>query len=102
MCHNSGGEVRIRDDAFTLFPILDSTDRKRLARTCNDVVRETGQARQWRYFPADALAIGDNGCGDKLVFLPDPESQRFGNAVYWWDHETGELHEVTADFDEIA
>ena len=101
MCRDNGGEVRVGQDVFFLHPILDATDRKRLARTCNDIVRETASARQRAGFPPDALAIGNNGGGDRLVFLPDHEAPRFADAVYWWDHETGELHRAADGFEEL-
>jgi hypothetical protein len=101
LCRDNGGQVAVGDDVFFLYPILDTSDRKRLARTCNDIVRETGQAKQWPGFPADAVAIGDNGGGDKLVFLPDPDAPRFADAVYWWDHETDELHAAADAFEDL-
>jgi hypothetical protein len=101
MCRDNGGQVSAGPDDFDLFPVLDNTDRKRLARTCNDIVRETATARGWPNFPANALAIGDNGAGDKLVFLPNADGSRFADAVYWWDHETGELQLVAEDFEEL-
>ncbi len=101
MCRDNGGEVSAGTDVFNLFPIHDSTNRKRIARTCNDIIRETASAREWPGFPAEALAIGDNGGGDKLVFLPDPAAPRFADAVYWWDHETGELQLVAGAFEEL-
>jgi hypothetical protein len=101
MCRDNGGQVSTGTDVFNLFPILDSTDRKRIARTCNDIIRETASAREWPDFPLDALAIGANGGGDKLIFLPDPEAPRFADAVYWWDHETGNLQRVADAFEEL-
>ena len=101
MCRNNGGEIKTGAGVFRLYPIFDSTDRKRLTRTCNDIVRETASARDWPNFPPDALAIGDNGGGDKLVFLPEGDASRFADAVYWWDHETGELHLVADAFEEL-
>ena len=101
MCRANGGQVSVGADVFNLFPILDSTDRKRIARTCNDIIRETASAREWTGFPLDALAIGDNGGGDKLVFLPDPEARRFADAVYWWDHETGDLQLAADAFEDL-
>jgi hypothetical protein len=47
------------------------------------------------------VAIADNGGGDKLVFLPDPNAPRFADAVYWWDHETGKLELVANCFEEL-
>ena len=101
MCRANGGEVRVGRDAFYLHPILDTSDRKRLARTCNDIVRETARARERPRFPPDALAIGNNGGGDLLVFRAGSDAARFADTVYWWDHETGELHKASDDFDEL-
>ncbi len=101
MCRENGGDVRVGSDSFRLFPIRDTTDRKRLARTCNDIMRETAEARQRPDFPAKALAIGDNGGGDLLVLLPDDDPARFADAVYWWDHETGELIQVADTFEDM-
>jgi hypothetical protein len=101
MCMRNGGELAAGDDAWQLYPVLDDSDRKRLARTCNDIVRETNAARQWRDFPANAVAIGSNGGGDQLVLVADESTDRFRDEVYWWDHETGELHKVADDFQEL-
>ena len=101
MCRDNGGQVSAGTDVFNLYPIFDSTDRKRLARSCNDIVRETALARDWLDFPADGLAIGDNGGGDKLVLLPDQDAPRYADAVYWWDHETGELQLVADTFEAL-
>lgn len=102
MCRDNGGQVAVGRDGFSLHPILDTSDRRRLARTCNDIVRETAAARQWPGFPSDALAIGNNGGGDLLVLLPDPAGGRYADAVYWWDHETGELNPAADAFEELA
>ena len=103
MVKSNGGEVTTPPDAWQLYPFLDSSDRKRLARTCNDIVRETASARQWPGFPPQAVAIAANGCGDQLVLLPQPDAlQYLGHEVYFWDHETGQLHKVADDFDAIT
>ena len=88
-------------DVWELHPIFDDSDRKRLKRTCNDIVRETTSAREWHGFPPEAAAIGGNGSGDRLILLPDPNSGRFGDAVFWWDHETGEINQVASNFWEL-
>ena len=102
MSRENGGGVIAGPDHWGLYPIFDDSDRKRLKRTCNDIVRETASAREWPDFPPEALAIGDNGGGDHLVLLPDPQSDRFADAVYWWDHETGGLEKVADDFEELS
>ncbi len=53
-------------------------------------------------FPEDALAIGSNGAGERLIILADPSSDRYADAVYWWDHETGEVIKVADDFAELT
>lgn len=103
MVKNNGGEVSTPPDAWQLYPFLDSSDRKRLARSCNDIVRETAKAKEWPDFPPEAVAIGSNGCGDQLVLLPQADAPEcLAHAVYWWDHETGELHKVADDFEQIT
>lgn len=103
LCRNNGGAVDVGDDRFDLYPVYDQSDRKRLKRTCNDVVRETMQAADWPDWPDAAVAIGSNGTGDRLVLLrmeEDPEHLQ--HAVYWWDHETGDCQLVADDFGDLA
>jgi hypothetical protein len=102
MCRDNSGQVATGDDEWQLYPIFDDSDRKRLKRTCNDIVRETASARDWPGFPPGALAIGSNGGGDHLVLLADPETDRYTEAVYWWDHETDALHKVADAFEELS
>lgn len=61
MMRENGGEILTEVDDWQLYPFLDASDRKRLTRTANDIVRETEQAREWRDFPEAAVAIGENG-----------------------------------------
>jgi hypothetical protein len=98
MCRENGGEVLVGTDSWELHPILDDSDRKRLNRTCNDIVLETASSREWTGFPSDAVAIGDNGVGDKLILLAEPGTDRLGNCIYRWDHETGEVRKIADDF----
>jgi len=99
MAQANGGEVEVLDDVWQLHPIADTSDRKRLARTANHVIRETESLRGWARFPAGALAIAANGSGDQLVFLRGATS--FESAVHLWSHETGELEQVAEDFSEL-
>ena len=102
MCRQNGGGVIAADDCWHLFPIFDDSDKKRLRRTCNDVVRETVKAGEWLGFPENAIAIASNGTGDKLVLVRDHDDPgRLEHAAYWWDHETDELTRVAADFSEL-
>jgi hypothetical protein len=102
MANQNGGSVSTEIDSWELYPFLDSSDRQRWARTCNDIVRETQLARQSPRFPPDAVAIGANGGGDHLVFLPQTAAPGvLSHEVFWWDHETGEIHHAADDFAEL-
>lgn len=79
---DNGGEIEIAGDCWQLIPFLDTRDRKRLARTCNDIVRETSRIRDWRGFPRDAFVVARNGGGDYLIILPDTEgSDHLGETI---------------------
>ena len=102
MVKSNGGRVDAPPDVWTLYPIFDSSDKNRLKRTCNDVVRETQFARDWPDFPPNAVAIGANGGGDQLILIPQPDdSELLSHAVYWWDHETGDICKVADDFGDL-
>src|SRR5258706_11168590 len=74
MVKQNGGSVSAASDTWNLHPFLDASDRKRLARTCNDISRETSVAHEWPRFPSDAVAIGSNGGGDLLILLPQKDN----------------------------
>ena len=101
MMTDNGGEVATPPDAWQLYPFFDTSDKKRLRRTCNDIARETASAKKWTGFPADAIAIGANGGGDQLILLPAGDSTTLGDEVYWWDHETGSVQKVADDFGDL-
>jgi hypothetical protein len=69
MMASNGGDVAVYNDIWNLHPILDSSDRKRLSRSCNDILQETRLMRDWPGWPENAVAIAGNGSGDKLLFL---------------------------------
>lgn len=85
----NGGEVAAGGETWQVFPVFDTSDRRRLARSSNHIVRETAEARKSSGFPAFAIAIGFNGSGDYLVCVPEPgDSGCLGQAFYVWSHET--------------
>ena len=100
MMKNNGGTVDAVDDDWELIPILDAADRKRLARSCNDILKETASFREWRGFPADAVVIAENGSGDCIVFIRDGD--RFNPQPHVWSHETRALVKIGDDFSALG
>lgn len=92
----NGGEIETDDDVWFQYPIADTSDRKRLSRTSNHILKETASAREWRGFPLHGIAIADNGSGDFLVLLQQGSS--FVSQVYIWRHESASLSEAANDF----
>lgn len=65
-------------------------------------MRETQGMRAWANFPPGGIAMGDNGTGDQLILLPkDNSMHELKPAVFWWDHETGEVRQVADDFADL-
>lgn len=95
----NGGELETESDDWELYPIADTSDRKRLSRTANHIIKETQSCRGWKRFPEGALAIAGNGSGDQLIFLKDGAT--FTSAVYIWSHETGAVEKVADDFSQL-
>ena len=54
----NGGEILTDDDQWDLYPLLDTADRKRLSRTCGDIIKETAAAK--------------NGADSLRMELPSP------------------------------
>jgi len=96
----NGGTVEVDGDEWQLYPVFDDTDAKRAKRTCNDVVRETAEARTWPTFPGDAVAIACDGSGDLLVMLTD-SAPALGAPIYKWSHESGDLVCLAGDLAEL-
>ena len=95
MIKENGGEAQTEDESWTLFPFFDKSDNKRISRTYNHIVLETKNAREWKNFPQDAVAIGENGCGDYLILQPVLETENeLSEIPFSWWHETGEIHAV--------
>ncbi len=102
MVKQYGGSVSAASDTWELHPFLDASDRKRIARTCNDIARETSVAHEWPGFPSNAIVIGSNGGGDLLILLPQKDNPSvLSHEIFWWDHETGEVQIVAEDFSEL-
>jgi len=95
MIEENGGQIHTDEDEWILFPFWDKSDNKRISRTCNHIGLETKNAKMWKYFPKDAVAIGQNGSGDFMILIPDKSfPSKLTDKIYVWFHETGEIHEV--------
>lgn len=95
----NGGEAETAEDEWELYPIKDTTDKKRLSRSCHHILHETAVCQQYGNFPTDALAIAHNGFGDQMVLLK--AHGQYQDTVYLWRHETGELQQLAERFSEI-
>ena len=84
------------------FPYSTPPIKKRLRRTCHHIAKETASAREnWHGFPAQAVLIGDNQCGDFLLLLPE-SPQQLGEAIFLWSSDGGELEQVANSIDDLA
>jgi len=102
MMTDNGGEVITEEDQWELFPFLDTSDRKRLSRTSNDILRETTESRKWRGFPQDGWSVANNGFGDHILFIRSKsDPTKFEDTVYTFWHETGTVKVLAKDFSEL-
>lgn len=102
MVKENGGELATENDDWQLFPFFDKSDKKRISRTCNHIVLETKQAREWDKFPGNGIAIATNGSGDFLILIPTKESiTKLSEEIYIWFHETGEIEKVAENINEL-
>ncbi|SHL44748.1 SMI1 / KNR4 family (SUKH-1) [Flavobacterium saccharophilum] len=102
MINQNGGELITEDYDWQLYPFFDKSDKKRISRTCNHIILETKQAKEWHNFPENAVAIATNGCGDYLILLPlEKDAKQLSEKIYSWFHEKGEIKEVTKNITEL-
>jgi hypothetical protein len=102
MIIENGGEILTDEDDWQIYPFFDKSDNKRISRTCNHIGLETKQAKEWDNFPANAIAIATNGCGDHLILLPkDNNNKKLSDEIYFWFHETGEITKIAKSIDEM-
>jgi len=102
MIIENGGEILTDEDDWQIYPFFDKSDNKRISRTCNHIGLETKQAKEWDNFPANAIAIATNGCGDHLILLPmNNNNKKLSDEIYFWFHETGEIAKIAESIDEM-
>jgi hypothetical protein len=84
----NGGEVRCDGEVWYLHSVLDARERGTAKRSASHIAAETDYCKGWPGFPAGAVAVAEDGTGDRLVLLAGSDD------VVRWDHETGECHPV--------
>lgn len=100
MMKKNGGEVEVSDDSFELHPFYDTSDKKRIKRTCNSIVHETKNSQIHYRLPTNLIVIGNNGGGDELVYKIEGNG-KINPTVYWFNHETEEIGHAANDFSEL-
>jgi len=103
MRDNNGGTVEIDGEFWELFPIRDSSNKKRLARSCNDIITETNSYSKYTNFPENSLAIASDGSGNLLIFMRRSSNAFcvFSEEVYILDHETGSITKISDSFKDL-
>jgi len=96
LMRSNGGAVEVDGDWWDLHPIADVSSPNRIGPTWDDVCRQTEQARMLGGFPVAAVAIADDGSGDRLVLLWD---ERGGVELCVWRHCTGAVDRLEEGID---
>jgi hypothetical protein len=103
MTLENGGELSTEDDDWQLIPFFDKSDSKRISRTCNHIVLETKNARDWPLFPDNVIVIGQNGFGDFLVLQKGPTDKNvLLDTIFIWRHETGNTEKVADSIQDLV
>lgn len=87
---------------WRLHPVRDSSDRRTMKRTAEDIGHLTRFARRQPGFPGDAVSIAhDYSMSDQLVLLPDPATGRLADQIFRWDRTAG-ARPYAASIDEVG
>ena len=87
---------------WRLHPVRDSSDRRAMKRTAEDIAHLTRLARRQPGFPGDAVSIAhDYSMSDQLVLLPDPATGQLSDQVFQWDRTAG-VRPCAASIDEVG
>lgn len=101
MMIDNGGELEGDDYFFMLNPFFDESNRKRISRTCNDIIKETESAKEYgEIFPKKGIAIGKDNCGNLLLLMP-VNSNILGEEIFLWDHETSKITKIANNIIEL-
>lgn len=84
---------------YELNPFYDTSDKKRIKRTCNSIVHETKTHREQYGLPQNLIVLADSD-GELLVYKIE-ENGTIDPKVYWRARDTEELVVVADDFSEL-
>ena len=92
----NGGQIDDANEGYWfLYPVYDDSDRRRIGRSANHVVKETERRRSWADgFPQDAIVVAEDQEGNAIVLLSGDDN------FYIWDHELRETEPIELLFDE--
>ena len=96
----NGGELDNEEIEIELYPFFDKSDKKRISRTCNHIGLETKKSREWNLFPDNAIAIGDDGFGNKLILMHSGDGALQDQILYWF-HENGEIEKLANSIQDL-
>jgi len=96
MTNNNGGELTIENEGWFLFPIFDNSDKKRLKRTFNDIIRETKFFHSQYEGFNEYITFAYNGSGDYLLF-----NKNIKKEIFIFFHESEEIKKIANDFNEL-
>ena len=99
MIIENGGEIETDEDLWNLYPFFDKSDKKRISRTCNHIILETQNAKEWNNFPKNAIVIAGNETGDKLILIKT--QNKLEEAIYIWYHDDGEIEKLFENIHEL-
>jgi hypothetical protein len=108
MMRLNGGCVQLPDEDeldkdevsyYELHPFYDTSDKKRIKRTCNSIVHETKTYRDHYGLSQNMIVLAD--CDGDLLVYKIEENGKIDPKVYWRDRDTEELEIVANDFSEL-
>ncbi|WP_046757356.1 SMI1/KNR4 family protein [Kordia jejudonensis] len=100
MMQMNGGELILKNYEIELYPFFDTSNRKRISRTCNHIALETKNAREWTGFPANAIAIGTDGFGNQVVLIHEGNGN-LTDTIYLWNHQTKTTKKIAESINDV-
>ena len=101
MIQLNGGVLITRKHKFELYPFFDKSDKKSIRRTCNHIVLETKNAREWNGFPKNAIAIGSDGSGNQIILTHNGDGI-LTDEIYFWNHEEGSIKKIAESIHKLS